>query len=359
MSGTSMDGLDCLLCRIRLSTDYEFAYEVLDFRTYPYSDETRKLIRQALKGDHQQIEAAHHRLGAVFAASVKRFLQGRKIDLAGSHGQTVAHEDGVSTLQIGDVKPLAELLEVPVVYDFRTADIMAGGNGAPLVPFLDWLLYHNLSQHTLTLNIGGIANLTHIPPHSRRRDVSGFDTGPGMALIDEAAKYFYGTDCDQNGMFSVNGTTDEKLLSGLMHHPFVVKKPPKSTGRHEFGPAYLQKLLKLFPDIPRKNFMRTFVAFTAKSISANITNHLKFPGDNSRLVLAGGGVRHPILLQELKDALTIEEILHSGDAGPDGDLKEALLIAVLAVARLKRLPANMIGVTGARHETVLGKVYPV
>lgn len=351
-----MDGLDCLLCRIRLSADYDFSYEVLDFRTYPYQEQTRKMIGRALTGEHQRVRAAHKQLGAVFSKCAKQFLHGRSVDLAGSHGQTVAHQDGVSTLQIGDVKPLAGLLEVPVVYDFRTADIRAGGNGAPLVPYLDWLLYRNLPVHTLTLNLGGIANLTHIQPHCRRSAVSGFDSGPGMALIDEAAKYFYGADCDRDGIFSINGSIDKKLLSRLMCHPFVSKRPPKSTGRHEFGPVYLQELLKLFPDIPGENFMRTLVAFTAKSISANITNHLKFPRDNSRLVLAGGGVKHPVLLQDLRNTLPIESIVYSGDSDPGGDLKEALLVAALAVSKIERLPANMVEVTGAGFETELGSI---
>lgn len=358
MSGTSMDGLDCLLVDIRLSSQFAFDYKVLDFKTYPYSAETRHLIRQALEGDREKIRTAHFQLGEVFAFCVERFLEGREIDIAGSHGQTVAHEDGMNSLQIGDVTPLYDLLKVPVVHDFRTADIQAGGNGAPLVPFMDWLLYRKSARHTITLNIGGIANLTHIQPQSERISVIGFDTGPGMALIDEGAELLFGADRDDNGVFSSKGKIEEKLFKQLMNHPFIHKPPPKSSGRHEFGREYLTQLLKNYPDIPPENFLRTLVAFTAKSVSVNITKHLKFPPENSRLVLAGGGAHHPLLLQDLRKYVAIKEIILSGEAGPDPDWKEALLIAVLAVARIKNLPANMIGVTGAAKETVLGRVFP-
>ncbi|MBC8479226.1 MAG: anhydro-N-acetylmuramic acid kinase [FCB group bacterium] len=356
MSGTSMDGLDCLLCDIRITGNFQLEYEIIDFRTYPYAAADRKQIQSALNGDTQIIQDTSARLGQLFAEYSLDFLKGRKIDLIGSHGQTVAHNDGVSTLQIGDVTALVKNFNVPAVYDFRTADINAGGNGAPLVPFLDWLLYRNSQLDTITLNIGGIANISWIPAGGTREDVLGFDTGPGMALIDECALRFWKTPLDHDGELSAKGNIDFQLLDQLLAHEFIQKSPPKSTGRHEFGAEALESIIIQSAGIKPENLLRTLVAFTAKSISVNIRKYLKFRPVETRMILCGGGAHHPILMSDLKAFLKLSAYYKSEELGLHQDLKESLLIAVLAVARLQNIPANMPGVTGAGQTVVLGKV---
>ena len=176
MSGTSMDGLDCGLFDISLNSDYELDCSCREFMIFPYSENIRESIQNSLQGDKVVIKDAGKILGEEFTAISEEFIKGRQIGLIASHGQTVAHNDGVSSLQIGDPQSLYEKFQVPVVYDFRQADIDAGGNGAPLMPFLDWVLIKNTGKDTITLKLGGVANLSLIPKSGKRNEVIGFDT---------------------------------------------------------------------------------------------------------------------------------------------------------------------------------------
>ncbi len=355
MSGTSMDGLDCLLCDIYLDEFYNFEYEIIDFQTVPYSEYIRQQIETSLVGDNKTITETDELLGKLFAEISIKYLNGRKIDVVGSHGQTIAHIDGVSSTQIGNPKYLAQSLEVPVIYDFRTADIYGGGNGAPLVPFLDWLLYKNSQKDVITLNIGGISNLTHIPKSGNRNEVVGFDTGPGMSLIDECAKLFWNVNYDENGSYSANGVVIDDLLKKLLNHPFISQIPPKSTGRDAFGIELLKQVISENPKQSSNNIIRTMVEFTAKSISVNIQNFLNFQQSDIQLIVNGGGVHHPILMKRLKELLEIE-VLEGFRTAVNPDSKEALLMAVLAVAKIKNISANMPSVTGAKEFIILGKM---
>ena len=356
MSGTSMDGLDCLLVNLTLTPEYHFEYELIDFQTIPYDGATKKIIRAALQEDDVARARAHSHLGKVFADSSLEFLQGRKVLAAGSHGQTVDHEDGVFTLQVGDPSPLAQALQAPVVHDFRTADIRAGGNGAPLVPFLDWLLFRNSNRDTITLNLGGVANISHIPPQADRMEVSGFDTGPGMGLIDEWVQMHWQCPMDKNGGFSKLGSVNESLLNELMTHPFIKKTPPKSTGRHEFGLEFLVEIQGHHTCLSPEDVLRTLVGFTAKSVSENIVKFLKLFGYTGQVILSGGGSHHPVLKADLEQYLHPIAVTNSLSVGLDPDCKEALLIATLTSARLNEIPANMPTVTGAKMNTILGNI---
>ncbi|SVE57336.1 uncharacterized protein METZ01_LOCUS510190, partial [marine metagenome] len=229
-----------------------------------------------------------------FARISKQFLKGRHFDLISSHGQTIAHSDGKSTLQIGNPEKLNMIFKVPVIYNFRQADIKAGGNGAPIVPFLDWLLFKDQRRETITLNLGGMANVSFIPESGKRDEVIGFDTGPGMSLIDECCNKYYGKTYDDNGMHAIEGSVNKAVLDDLMNFEFVRKTPPKSTGKHEFGPKLLLKLHHKYPEISPNDLMRTFCIFTAKSIADNLDKFLNFISSNKRLIISGGGVNHPV-----------------------------------------------------------------
>ncbi len=356
MSGTSMDGLDCGLFRISITDKYCLFWELLDFDTIRYNSKVQSIIQSAHSGDLMREKIAHMALGQVFAVYVKTFLKGRKVDLIGSHGHTIAHRDGEFSIQVGDPQYLCESQQVPVVYDFRSGDIAAGGNGAPLMPYLDWLLFRDSGEYMITLNIGGMANITAISPQSQRDDIRGFDTGPGMALIDDCVREFWKKRMDEDGRLSEKGKVNENMLADLMAHPFIDKAPPKSTGRHEFSWEVIKPLIRQSETDP-EDTLRTLIRFTAKSISWNVTKHLNFPCEKTMLIVSGGGVHHPALMQDLKEAVPVKQITDSRLAGIDPDMKESLLIAVLTVSRMKNLTSNMPGVTGADKEVCLGQIY--
>lgn len=353
MSGTSMDGLDCGLFEICLTEDYSLEWQCRDFQTIPYTHEIQGKIAATAAGVGEAHEL-NRELGQLFARSANSFLKGSSIDLISSHGQTIAHDDGQSSTQVGSPQFLAKHFVVPVVYNVRAADIEAGGNGAPLMPFLDWLLFKVSGLDTITLNLGGVANISFIPKSGKREDVLGFDTGPGMALIDESCRYFFNEAMDKHGQHSVEGRVNEEVLAQLITKEFILKAPPKSTGRHEFGQQMVLEVIEKFPGLNPKDLIRTFCVFTAKSIAENLQSFLNFNPLKSRMIVSGGGVHHPVLMEEISQFTGIEDIKKSDQLGIGSDLKESLLMAVLGVTRIAGIPANMPSVTGAGELVVLG-----
>ncbi len=363
MSGTSMDGVDACLAQITLSPRH-LEFEVQDTLTTPFAADEREAIFRSLTGSADEVAAQHFRLGQIYARVAADFLRDRRVDLVGLHGQTVAHRDGSYSLQVGTPAYLRNALRVPVITGFRDADVAAGGNGAPLMPFLDWLLSHSkvwpLTDHSrsraaVVLNLGGIANLSAVSPDLERSEVVGFDTGPGMGLIDEAAQLLFGSPSDRDGHYSVTGTVRDEVLSELMKHPFIRRCPPKSTGRDEFGRELVRQLVERFTVQPA-DLLRSLVRFTARSIADSVNRFINLDGTITTLIASGGGVHHPLLRADLMEELPGWNVDTSQVLGIDPDFKEALLMAVLAVARIKGIPGNMPGVTGAREQVVLGQV---
>lgn len=356
MSGTSMDGVDACLAHIELSEDH-FAFDLLDGTTVPFRSEVRRAISHALSEKADDVAALHFRLGEVYARVAEKFLRGRKVDLVGCHGQTLAHVDGSHTLQVGSTAYLARQLNVPVASNFREADVAAGGNGAPLMPFLDWLLAKSRPKPAVMVNIGGVANIAAVAPGAAREAVIGFDTGPGMGLIDEGAGLLFGAPYDEDARHSNGGTVSEELLTELMSHPFIQRPPPKSTGRDEFGVQLVKEIKSRFP-LPPSDLLRSLVRFTGRSIAVNIRQSVEFHDEVDTLIVSGGGVHHPLVMSDLQAELPGMEVVTSRELGVDPDLKEALLIAVLAVAQVEGVSGNMPGVTGAREQVVLGQLAP-
>ena len=357
MSGTSMDGLDCGLFDIILSQDYLLKWKCITFRTIGYSKSTRHLIRSALSGDEASILDAHNHLGKTFASHVKEFLKDRKVAIIASHGQTISHIDGISTCQIGNPKDMNHAFHVPVVYNVRQADIDVGGNGAPLMPFLDWLIFKESRKNTITLNLGGVANISYIPVSGIRDEVIGFDTGPGMAMMDEISREIWGLDMDQDGLKTANGKINSPLLNKLMKIKYITKPPPKSTSRDEFGLNIVKQIIQENPHLIAEDLLRTFCAFTAKSISINIKSILNFNKLNAQLIISGGGINHSVLMDDIFKFLKISSIKISDEYGIDAKMKESLLMAVLAVARMKNITANMPSVSGASMKIILGDIF--
>ena len=354
MSGTSMDGLDCGLFEIALTSDYKLDWTCTDFQTFPYSAGMRDSIKKSLQANKKVKQKTNRTLGMEFAVLSEKFIKGRKIDLIATHGQTVAHDDGISTQQIGDPKYLQQKIQVPVVYNFRQADIDAGGTGAPLMPFLDWLLFKDNCHDTITLNLGGVANISFIPKSGKRSEVIGYDTGPAMALIDECCEKFYSETIDMNGVHAKQGKVNEDILSELMGNKFIQKMPPKSTGRHEFGKELLDKIIQDYLSTSPDDLIKTFCVFTAKSIAENLDKFLNFNTSDIHLIISGGGVHHPVLMEDIRTYTEISNFKTADDLEMEPDMKETLLIAVIGVARKQGMKANMPSVTGAEAMVMLG-----
>ena len=355
MSGTSMDGLDCCLCELKIDKYYNFFYNITDWKTFEYSDEIKNVIKDAIKFPFRT-EKHSDIIGEEFTRFSEDFLYGRHVDLIGTHGQTIYHIDKEYSKQIGNPKFLLQKFNVPIIYNFRENDILSNGNGAPLMPFLDWLLFKNNKLDTFTLNIGGISNICKISYKINRKDVLGFDTGPGMSLIDEFAHIVWNESMDLDGKYSSKGNIINELENDLLSYPYILKKPPKSTGRQEFGKEFIEKKIINSKNFDKNDIIRTLVSFTAKSICINLEKYLKFNKGNYNFYINGGGTHHPILMNDLKQYINIENLLDLNKLGIHQDNKEALLIAVLALCRFLEIPSNMPTVTGSKGNVILGDI---
>jgi len=352
MSGTSMDGLDCCLCEIYLSKDFNF--NILSFKTYKYSKNIIKKISDNVGIDNiTSIKSLDDYLGKIFRDIVEDFLKDKTIDLISSHGQTIIHQNAKRSIQIGNPKFMYDLFKIPVIHNFRQKDISMGGTGAPLVPYLDWLLFNKSDKNIVTVNIGGISNLTYIPSSGLKNDVIGFDTGPGMSLIDEYVKYEFNDTLDYNCKYSSKGKICYEMLDFLLKDEFVKFSPPKSTTREYFGFNYLNKIKNKFSKLKNYDFLRTLVKFTAQSILYNINTYLI---DNiDEIVLSGGGTHHTLLVKDLNE--NVSNLYFMDKYKISVDNKEAFLMAVLGYSCFNNIPNNMPSVTGASHDAIYGDIY--
>ena len=369
ISGTSMDGIDVAIVRIR-GAGLRIRLHLESFRTVPYPARVRRALLGSCNARQisvAEISQLNFLVGELFSRAVEKTcakaqIPLRSLDLIGSHGQTIYHQGSASnahsfrmasTLQIGEPAIIAERIGVPTVADFRTADMAAGGTGAPLAPLLDYLLYRHPQRGRAALNIGGIANVTLIPPGAAPADVVALDTGPGNMVLDALAEQFTGgrRHFDRDGQVAARGRVRQALLRRLLRHPFFRQPAPRTAGREEFGREFVATLLreKLSP----QDLLATATALTADSIAGAIRRFA--PGPINDLVVSGGGVHNRFLMARLAAALPIR-ILAAEKFGIPGDAKEAVLFAVLAYHTLQKIPANLPSATGARHAAILGKL---
>ena len=278
-------------------------------------------------------------------------------DAISLHGQTIHHKNRVKSIQVANPAFMASFFKVPVVYNFRKKDIDCGGTGAPLMPFLDWIIFRG-NDNTLTLNLGGISNLSFIPKEADLDDVLGFDVGPGMALIDQCVKRFWSEKYDYNGKYSFKGKVDNSMLEDLITNtPFILEKPPKSTGREEFGEDYIDKVINQYKNLKKVDILRTFVRFSSLIIRINIKKFILNQNVVDRLIVSGGGVFHPVLMDDIKKDLEDIPIFNIIDYGIEPKIKESLLMAVLGYSKIKNISSNIPKVTGAYKNIVLGDIY--
>jgi len=371
MSGTSVDGIDVALTRIT-GKGIDTKVEVLAFETVEFSEKMRQNIFKAMSPELSNtplVCSLNFELGYAYADAVKRVCNKagfnlENLDAIGSHGQTIYHipnassEWIASTLQIGEPAVIAYETKTDVVSNFRVMDMAAGGQGAPLVPYADFLLFRNPNRTVALQNIGGVANVTVIPNRSSLQDVYAFDTGPGNMIIDGLVKHFYGLDYDPNGKFANEGKVSEPLLVEMMSEAFITQKPPKTTGREDFGQAYVEHLLKDWGHLKPNDLIATATKFTAQSIAYNYETFIYPNGIVDEMIISGGGKHNQTMLNWLKELLPKTEIKTSDDYGISSDAKEAIAFAVLTNEMLNGIPANVPGATGAKRQVVLGNLTP-
>ncbi|MEP6716107.1 MAG: anhydro-N-acetylmuramic acid kinase, partial [Terriglobia bacterium] len=307
---------------------------------------TRERILTAASA--QQISRLNFELGELYAEAVRKTYPTESIKLIGCHGQTIFHE-GSNTLQIGEAAVIAERLGIPVVSDFRTADIAAGGQGAPLVPFADYLLFRSAKRNRVALNIGGIANITVMRAGARPDQVIAFDTGPGNMVVDQLVEHF--TEgrkrYDRDGATAQRGHINHDLLKALLKDRYYKKVPPKSTGREQYGQEFVARLLAT--KLPMEDLIATATALTAATIALGIK-------ETDEVIAAGGGVHNRQLMAQLAAFLPGARITTTAEFGIDPDAKEAIAFAILAHRTWLGKPGNLPSATGARHEVILGKL---
>ena len=374
MSGTSIDGIDAVVVKIDGESRDEFEWRLLAFSTTEYDEGRRKVILDALeKGTPQTLCRLDASLGEWFASAVRDVCEGagvetRELAAIGSHGQTVWHipptdaERG-ATLQLGDAATLAERTGAPVISDFRSRDVAAGGHGAPLVPWLDQLLFSAADRRRAIQNLGGMANVTWLPPTGSPEPVIAFDTGPGVALIDGAVRRATSgaLPFDRDGAMAFRGQVDESLLTGLLDDAYLRAPPPKSTGRERFGGDLLNRVAAgLDPGQDEDRWcdlVATLTAFTARSIAGAYRSWV-LPMGLDEVFLVGGGASNSALVQAIEQSLDPVPVKNGMELGVDPDAREALAFAFLAWAHVHGIAGNIPSVTGAEAPRVLGSMTP-
>jgi anhydro-N-acetylmuramic acid kinase len=364
MSGTSHDGVDAVLARVAGSGPAT-RLTLLGHTSRPYPPQLRKSISRAFEGSAAEICALNFRLGEVFAQAALRCalaagVDMHRVDAVASHGQTICHIPPSggrrgSTLQIGEPAVIAQRTGVPVVSDFRAADMAAGGEGAPLVPFADYVLFRKRAFCAVQ-NIGGMANVTVVAPDLE--GVYAFDTGPGNSLMDEAALMFFKKPFDRGGALAKKGAPDRGLLKKLLAHPYFRKPPPKSTGRELFGKAMLERIVRRHK-LKAEDLMATLAHFTAASIRDAYRRFVLPRHELREAVFSGGGTKNGFLMGLLREYLHPLPVRDIEEFGIPSVAKEALSFTVLANETLGGRPSNLPGATGAERPVRLGKItYP-
>ncbi len=374
ISGTSLDGVDAILLEVRGRDPSSVEWEVLGFLSEPYSVDERFRIRAAIQsGGARELALIHAELGRSFSRAFRALLNQSdtnplEMTAVGLLGQTFWHEPptpghaGVS-LQLGDAAVLAEDLGCDVVSDFRSRDIAVGGHGAPLVPWSDWVLLRRPGIGRALQNLGGMGNVTFLPADGDLNGVLGFDTGPGVALLDRAAQLASnGADLwDLDGRRAARGTVIRGLLADLLTDEFFVKAPPRSTGRERFGDKRLEEIvatLQPASEAEWDNLLATLTELTARSVALAYEAFLPAEAVHE-VVLTGGGARNPTLVAALRRELSPLQVEVGSDAlGIDPDAREAAAFALLAWAHVHGVSGNLPAVTGAVGKRVLGALHP-
>jgi anhydro-N-acetylmuramic acid kinase len=383
MSGTSADGINVALVQLPKRERGPSKFTLLGHEEYPFPAPVRRAILEMMNAELARVAdlaRLNFLLGELYAEAVaKTARQHRvKLDLVGCHGQTLYHQ-GVAdrflgrklavTWQTGEGAVIAARLGVPVVSDFRPADLAAGGKGAPLVPFLDYLVYRDRHIGRIAQNIGGIANLTAIPAGGSLRQVVAFDTGPGNMVIDAVMDELFGKRYDRDGKVAATGRVLDEAIAQLARAPFFRQKPPRTAGREEFGREYVGRFLQICRGASKPDVVATATALTARSIADAVQRFVlprfvvpltaaRQKHRGHQMIVSGGGAKNPTLVAMLRQEIAPFGIeLHFSDEfGLPAEAKEAVAFALLAHETWHRRPSNMPSATGAKRPAILGKI---
>jgi anhydro-N-acetylmuramic acid kinase len=383
MSGTSADGINVALVRIQ-GRGFRSRLELLAHYDFSYPSEVRRAVLQAMNARAARVAdlaRLNFTLGGLYANAVRVAQRRAKLEceLVGCHGQTIYHQGSPSlyldrhvtcTWQTGEGAIIAATLGVPVVSDFRPADMAAGGKGAPLVPFLDYVLFRHRRYGRIVQNIGGIGNLTAIPPRATPDEVIAFDTGPGNMVIDAIAERLFDLPYDRNGRLAAKGEPVEAVVRQLLRRSFFRQVPPKTAGREQFGRDFALELLHLCRRAEHHDVIATATALTARSIgvavgsivlpmeAANTPPASRWPSRYRQFVVSGGGTRNATLMRMIREELAPlkMQVRTSDDFGMPSAAKEAVAFALLAYQTWRHLPANIPSATGAGRPAILGKI---
>ena len=372
MSGTSLDGVDVVLCDIT-GKDEDTQVQQLNFKTYEIPEYLRDKIRKCCSRELVPVElicSLNFELGQLFAETVKKLCEESSVNLEdiafiASHGQTIFHipkafSDYVpSTLQIGEAAIIANECRTTVISNFRVMDMAVGGEGAPLVPYSEYLLYADKNQAVALQNIGGIGNVTFLPKKGDFTKVIAFDTGPGNMMIDAAVQKLYGKKFDKNGEYASKGKLIPQLAEELKKHPYFALDIPKTTGREMFGEHYTYALLDNYKDYNKDDIIFTLTWFTAYSIAYHYKKYFIHHHNLDKCIIAGGGAYNECLINLIKRELPEIEILIQEDLGYSSEAKEAIAFVILGNQTYHMRPSNVPSATGARKSVILGQItYP-
>jgi anhydro-N-acetylmuramic acid kinase len=408
MSGTSADGINVALARLR-GRGFATEFKLLAHYEFPYPPAVRRAILELMNAEEASVarlSRLNFLLGELYADAVFRARQRARVtlELVGCHGQTIYHQGErepflgskvAATWQTGEAAVIAARVRAPVVSDFRPADIAAGGKGAPLVPFLDYVLYRDSRAGRIAQNLGGIGNLTAIPAGASANDVLAFDTGPGNMVIDALCERLIHRSYDRNGTIAQRGNVLPEILKLALEHPFFSRKPPKTAGREEFGRDFVADFIKACGRARHEDIIATATQLTARSIGiavrrfvlgmASAARSHSHPsqktgervghptlakvghptsasvGDRcayTEYIVSGGGTRNPTLMRLIRDELKPLglRVRLSDEFGVPSEAKEALAFAVLAYESWHQRPSNIPSATGARRPAILGKI---
>lgn len=372
MSGTSLDGIDAALVEIHGSyTDTKL--RLINFINMEMPVEIKNEIKIAcsLEGSTSELICSlNFKLGYLFSKAVKKVCEScdfsmEKLDFIASHGQTIFHIPRAnknfipSTLQIGEASVIAYETNTKVVSNFRVMDMAAGGQGAPLVPYSEFILYGSKDKNIALQNIGGIGNVTVIPKTRNMEDVFAFDTGPGNMIIDDICQRLFNKKYDDGGSIAGSGKVNDTMLKELLTHSFIMEAPPKSTGREEFGGQFTDRILCSYSNLKKEDILATVTAFTARSITENYKKFVLPKVGIDEVILGGGGAYNDFLVEEIRKGLNNIRVLTQEELGFSSDAKEAIAFAVLGNETLNNSFSNVPTATGAKGRVILGNITPV
>jgi anhydro-N-acetylmuramic acid kinase len=369
MTGTSLDGVDIAICRIEKKGD-EFGIELVAKNMFPFPKAAKDALQDAIDDivNISEVGFANTELSYLFKEYINELCKIESIDLSnieaiGFHGQTIYHSpsqdvdefnDSQFSYQLGCGSTLATLTGIPVVNNFRAADLALGGQGAPLAPIFDYHFLRSSTDDVIALNIGGIANITYMPKNCMKEDVIAFDTGPGNVLLDEIARMDFSKKFDRNGDIARSGNLIPELFKTLKNKDSYIKKsPPKSTGREYYSDRYIDFMINEGEGDYNEDHLNTFTRFTAWSIAKNIK---QFANSEANIIVTGGGRKNTYMMELLSEYLPNANIITKSLKKMPADIKEAMVFAFLAYLTLGGIPGNMPSVTGAERETILGSI---